>query len=488
MTDMLTLDGSGPLYEQVYKALRAAILAAALNPGARLPSSRSLAAELGVSRNVVVIAFEQLLAEGYVQARIGSGTYVAESLSALPQRPRSDRLLQTTAQPRLSAWGQRLARQAPVALLRSKRQVEIDFRYGFAPPDPDLLRQWRRSVVRSFDRYPLDYAQSAGDPALRRALAQHLRLHRGVVCEPDQILVVGGSQQALDLAARVLIDPGDSVIMEDPHYQGARAIFQAAGAHIIGLPVDAEGIDLSPRQGAAESDARLAYVTPSHQFPTGAVMSLTRRLALLDWAERHDAFVLEDDYDSEFRYAGRPIEAIQGLDQRGRTLYMGTLSKVMFPALRLGFLVLPYCLLETFRVAKWLADRHSPVLEQIALADFINSGNFERHLRRMRRRHAARRQALIDALDYYLGDQIEVMGTHSGIHLVIWLNTINATQVAGLELKAAEAGVGLYSIAPYYLSPPKRAGFLMGFGALEAEQITEGVRRLADVLRVYQKR
>ncbi len=399
---MLTLDGSGALRDQVYRALRAAILSGQLAPAARLPSSRGLAAEAGVSRNTVLQAFDQLLAEGYAVGRHGSGTYVAEEL------PRDMRLVvartaratvpPVEAAPRWSAYGRRLSERVG-PLLRPRPQdvqrLAIDFRYGL----PDVMQfpheTWRRVLLRcarkaSAPRF--DYGPAEGSARLRAALADYLQRSRGVVCTAEQIVVVNGSQQGLDLVARALLDPRDAAVVEEPHYDGVRNAILAAGAKLIALPVDAEGLDIGTLRSTAK--VRIACVTPSHQYPLGGIMPLARRLALLEWAQRTGAWVVEDDYDSEYRYEGRPVEALQGLDRAGRVIYLGTLSKVMFPALRLGYLVLPEPLLPVFRTAKSLADGGSATLEQEALAEFIAQGHFERHLRRSRARHGRRRRSL----------------------------------------------------------------------------------------------
>ena len=436
-----------------------------------------------MSRTVILGAFEQLLAEGYVEGRRGSGTYVASPLpdQALASFNRGAGSPTRKASRRLSRYGRRALAAAPLAAMTASQGVQLDFRYGFAPPEPESQATWRRVLSQAASRLALDYAPAAGDPALRAVLASHLARHRGVRCDPEQVVVVGGSQQALDLATRLLLDPGDRVVIEEPHYLGARAVFRAAGARLVPVRVDGAGLDL-PSLARRRLDARLAYVTPSHQFPTGAIMSLARRLALLEWAERQDAFVLEDDYDSEFRYEGRPVEAVQALDTRGRTLYVGTFSKVLFPSLRLGFVVVPEALVEVFQAGKWLVDRHSPLLEQSALAEFLETGLYDRHLRRMRRRHASRRAALIEAIRHELGDAVEVMGTEAGIHLVMWLREVRADDIHALLEAASEAGVGLHSIAPYYLRPPDRAGLLIGYGGLDEGQIRIGIRRFAAAL------
>jgi GntR family transcriptional regulator/MocR family aminotransferase len=259
-------------------------------------------------------------------------------------------------------------------------------------------------------------------------------------------------------------------------------VFAAAGARIVTAPVDDEGLDLSP-PALAKRTSRLAYVTPSHQFPTGAIMSLSRRLALLAWADRVSAYVIEDDYDSEYRYAGRPVESLQSLDRNGRVIYLGTFSKLMFPALRIGYLVLPAALVRPFVTAKALADTGSSTLEQLALADFIREGHFERHIRRSRTRNAARRATLLEAIAEHLGELVEVAGANAGLHVLLWLRGIRAARVGALIKRAAAKGVGVYSIAPFYVDPPDRAGLLLGYASLTAEEIQEGIARLAEVLR-----
>lgn len=486
---LVALDGQGPLSGQISRSLRRAILAGELAPASRLPSTRTLARDLAVSRNTALLAYDQLLAEGYLTGRVGSGTYVAAALpdaplaagaAGGPARPAPERA------PRLSAFGRRLraapAPASPAALPDGR--LPYDFRYGVPAVAELPHRAWRRVLLRRARGASLDslgYGPPEGHAPLRETLAAYLRRARGVTCDREQIVVVNGSQQALDLVARVLLDAGDRVVIEDPQYQGARRVFLAAGARLIPAPVDADGLDVArlPRGGPP---ARLAYVTPSHQFPTGVVMSLGRRLALLDWARRAGAHVVEDDYDSEYRYEGRPIEAVQGLDRGGRVIYVGTLSKVLFPALRLGYLVLPPFLVEPFRAAKWATDRHTGTLEQEALADFIRDGHFERHLRRSRARYAARRAALLEALAAHLGDRAEVVGANAGVHLLVWLPGVTPGALDRLVRRAAAAGVGVYPIAPYYLRPPGRAGLLLGYAALGEAEIRAGIRRLASVL------
>jgi len=479
----LELDGEGALHRQAYRALRSAILAGRLGAGSRLPSSRGLARELGIARNTAIAACEQLVAEGYAVTRHGAGTFVAERLPETAAR--APRARAPRRRVRLSSHGERLRRAAPRGGLSwnpPRAQLPYDFRYG-EPAYPDLpYATWCRLLARHArraTRRDLDYGPPGGAPELREALAGYLARARGVDCEPAQVLVVQGSQQAIDLSARLLLDPGDGAVIEDPHYPALRLALAAAGAEIVALPVDGEGL---PVERLPERGARLACVTPSHQFPTGAVMPLARRLALLAWARDADAFVLEDDYDSEFRYDGRPLESLQGLDRDERVLYVGTMSKVLFPSLRIGYLVVPEPLVDVFLAAKAVADTGSAGLEQRALAELIADGSFERHLRRARSRHGARRRALVEAIGEHLGDAVEVTGANAGLHVVLWVRGAPAERAAELRQRAATFGVGVYSVRPFYRRAPGRAGLLLGYGSLDLDAIREGVRRLASAI------
>jgi len=483
---LLRLDGDGPLHRQVYRALRETILGGALHPGARLPSTRMIAAETNVSRITAVIAYDQLIAEGYAEPRRGSGTYVAASLA----RDGAVHLRRPSSAPgpvRLSAYGRRIrtsARGHMPSWTPRRPTLSYDFRYG-RPAIGDFPHAlWRRLLARCARRASfraLDYGPPEGLPELRSALADYLRRSRAVVCDEGQIVVVSGSQQALDLVARVLLDAGDRVLLEEPHYAGARRVFDGIGARLRALPVGREGLDVG-RLSRREERFRAAYVTPSHQFPLGVVMSVSRRLALLDWAERTGAYVVEDDYDSEYRYVGRPIESLQGLDRAGRVLYVGTFSKVLFPALRLGYLVLPRPLVDAFRTAKALADTGSSTLEQSALADFMREGHYERYLRRSRAHAGARRAALLEAVATHLGERVEVCGADAGLHVVLWLRGIRRDRLPSLVARAGAAGVGVYPATPYYLRPPTRGGLLLGYASLSETEIRRGIERLGQCL------
>ena len=311
---------------------------------------------------------------------------------------------------------------------------------------------------------------------MREAIAEHLRRSRGVICEAAQVIIVNGSQQALDLAARVLLERGDVAVIEDPNYQGARDAFLAAGARLHPVPVDQDG--LIPAK--LPKRARLAFVTPSHQFPTGTILPVGRRMALLEWAKRAGAVVIEDDYDGEFRYEGRPVESMQGLDREGRVIYVGTFSRTIFPALRIGYLIAPRTLVCALSAAKWLCDRHTATLEQETLAEFIATGAYERHLRRSRRVNALRRRVLLESIAKYLESRVDVTGEGSGAHVVLWPHRKVAEHAVMAD--AAKRGVRIYGIARYFSKRPERAGFMLGYARMKEEDIREGIRRLSEVL------
>ena len=486
----LKLDTNGALYDQIYRALRGQILGGRLLAATRVPATRDLALELGVSRNVAIMAYRQLLDEGYLTARKGAGTFVARELprhltTVAARRPTPAR---TSAPVHLSSYARRVreASHGVQFTWAPRRDVlPYDFRYG-PPSFTDFPHEtWCRVVSRRARRVTLrdlDYGQPEGLPALREVIADYVSRARAIACTPEQILVVNGSQQALDLAARVLVDPGDAVLMEEPHYRGARTVMRAAGAKIDTIAVDDHGLRTSELLQRRTTLSRLAIVTPSHQFPTGAVMPLSRRLDLLTWARRAGACIFEDDYDSEYRYSGRPIEALAALDDSGSVLYAATFSKVMFPSLRLGYMILPERLIEPIRSVKALMDTGGPTLAQAALVDFIREGHFERHLHRTRTRNAGRRAAILDAIERHLGDRAQVSGINAGLHLMLWLRDLPASRSRELRMRAARAGVGVYSVDPFYLNPPRRVGLLLGYSSMPEKQIAEGIRRFAAVV------
>jgi len=481
-------DQAGPIYQQLYRRMREAILKGELARGTRLPATRALAVEAGVSRNTVLLAYDQLRAEGYVEGHVGDGTFVARELPDDVPRPapRPADPAGTADAPALgiSAYARRATIVEAPTMVPAPRSIRFDFRYGL-PGIAEFPRDtWRRLLSRHARRFSADitgYAEPAGLPALRQAIVDYLRRARAVDCDVDRVVIVNGSQQALDLVARTLVDPGDAVVIEEPHYLGAREVFRAAGARLVPCPVDAEGLDIE-RAPKAAAEARLAYVTPSHQFPTGAVMPLARRLALLAWARNARAYVVEDDYDSEYRYGGRPVEAVQALDTAGQVIYVGTMSKTLFPSLRIGFLVVPPALVQPFRAIKNLSDRHTSTLQQLVLADFIAEGHFERHIRRVRTQNARRREALLKALDEVFGDRVSVQGSNAGLHLILWFRDRPAADAPAIVAAAAAAGVGVYPLGPYYLGTPQNAGLLLGYASLSEHEIEAGIRLLGRSL------
>ena len=466
----------GPLFGQVYRGLRDAILSGAFQSGEKLPSTRDLAEQLGISRTVVLLAYDQLLAEGFAVGRSGSGTYVSTGVGAKQSAPSG-----TSAKLRLSHFGCSASAAWSRVNLPGRRTHSLlyDFAYGRSDLETFPFALWRRILLRCARKAPvaaLDYGPAGGSVALREAICTHLRRSRAVVSDPAQVIIVNGSQQALDLIARVLIERDDPVAIEDPSYQGARETLRAAGARLLPVAVDRDGLDpakLPPR-------ARLAFVTPSHQFPTGAILPLARRLSLLEWAKRRNAVLVEDDYDGEFRYEGQLLESLQGLDREGRVLYVGTFSRTVFSALRIGYLVAPKRLVPAFTAAKWLCDRHTATLEQETLAEFIASGMYERYLRRVRRRNAARRKVLLEAIRRHLGDRVEVTGEGGGAHIVVWPRHQVAEQA--VIQRAASRGVGIYGLSPYRLKRPSRAGFILGYARMREAEIREGIRRLGEAL------
>lgn len=498
---VLQLDGAGPLHQQVYRAFRNEILGGERAPGERVPSTRALADLLKVSRNTAVSAYEQLLAEGYLETRVGAaGTVVAPVLPpgrlALrpPARPGSQRRPSRRATVRLAIAGRTIlgaARAVNRSLGLASLTWELhpphmryDFRPGRAAFGDLPYALWCKllgSRARRARLRDLDYGPPQGRPELREAIATRLRRLRGVDASPERIVIVSGTQQALDLISRVLLNPGNRVLIEEPHYTGARCAFLAAGAELVRAPVDDEGIRI-PRAAAGRRPARLAYVTPSHQFPTGVVLPTARRIALLEWASRVGAFIVEDDYDSEYRYDGPPLPALTGLDRDGRAIYVGTFSKILFPALRLAYLVLPASLVEPVTAAKAIGDTGTATLEQLALADFIGMGHFDRHLRRTNASNAARRNALVAAIHREFGERAQVCGANAGLHLLVWLKGRSGGMIKDVARKAAEAGVGLFSVDPFYLKPPRRTGIVLGYAPLSEREVREGIGRLAEAL------
>ncbi|MGE0715850.1 MAG: PLP-dependent aminotransferase family protein [Alphaproteobacteria bacterium] len=475
--DHLAVDraGASPIAVQIAARLRDLVMAGGIGRGTRLPATRQLAAALGVSRTTVTAAIDILTAEGFVEARRGSGTYVAATLPA-------DRLAGAAGR-RSAARALRLSVRGAAASVASA--VHRDGRL-FTPGTPALdafpLAEWRRAVARVQRRHGtllLHQGDPRGWPPLRAAIAAYVGPARGVVCSPDQVIVLASARQAVALAARLLADRGDRVWVEDPGYPDARAAFLAAGLQTVAVPVDAQGIDVAAGRLMAP-DARLASVTPSHQYPLGSVMSLERRLALLDWARRAEAAILEDDYDGEFRYGGRPITALYGLDGGDRVLYVGSFSKVMFPALRLAYLVAPAGLADAMAAARRATHSEAPALTQAALAEFVASEAFTQHIRRMRLLYRARQEALVALVRRHLAGALTAAPSEAGMHLVGFLDpALDDRRVAAA---AAADGLGATPLSRYAAGARRGNGLVLGYAAHDERTLADGVRRLARAI------
>ena len=472
------------LYHQLYTALRQKILSGVLDAGMKLPSTRGLSDRLGISRNTVSIAYDQLMSEGYLDASRGSGTYVSKQLPDDLMQADDSQISKKHGSKQLHGELGKLGKLLKEEGRYEAKNTPILFPFRHGRPDyPSFpLRTWRRILFRHYRTLQsdvLDYTfDSRGHAPLREAIVGYLGRARAVRCDADQIVIVNGSQQALDLIARVLLNSGDRVAVEDPGYLGARRAFLASEASLQPVPLDDFGIDLEKLSRLR--NIRMAYVTPSHQFPAGNVLPLSRRLELLDLAKRQKFWLIEDDYDSEYRYEGRPIPALQGLDESGCVIYVGTFSKVLYPALRIGYLVIPEALVPIFRKAKWLNDRQSPMLEQYALADFIKDGHLERHIRKMRRLYDRRRGVLVDSLRKEFGDNVEIRGENAGMHVLIRFKS--KLSDAEMIRRAADHDVNLLSSADYYLLKPRRGEFIFGYANLPDSKIREGIHRLGIAL------
>jgi GntR family transcriptional regulator / MocR family aminotransferase len=471
-------DRAVPAYRWLYEALRSEILAGRFRPGARLPSTRDLGAQYGLARGTIVLAFEQLAAEGYTEGTVGSGTYVSHTLP--------DELLHVAAVDTEPRWPSRPRRRFSDECRRVTGFPVLENRKSraFRPNLPALnlfpLDVWAQITARRLRRASTSLllgCSPLGYRALQEAVGEYLRTSRGVRCAPVQVVILSGVQEALDLAARLFLNAGDRVCLEDPGYPGAVLLFQARGLRISTAPVDDEG--MKPN-AASLRGARLVYVTPAHQFPLGATMSLARRLQLLDWARRTGALIFEDDYDGEFRYSGRPLPALQGLDDGSQVLFAGSFSKVLFPSLRLAYLVVPQDLVDRVFALRSVTSRHPPLLEQAVLCDFITEGHFARHLRRMRQVYAERLSVLLDGARQHLGGLLEISQVEAGLQTAGWLYPPLDAESAARA--AAARGVEVTPLSRYARRRRAREGLQLGFAAVDKTEIARGVRELAVAL------
>src|SRR5215831_6898915 len=447
----INLAGCKDLSAEIHRQLRRAILDGRLRPGEFLPPTRELARRLSVARTTVTVAYDRLSGEGFVASRVGAGTFVAEHARP-PLRESSRRQADGALRPR-PVWN-----SIPLSTAFA-RPAQFDFRTGL--PDGSLFPhdRWRRLVsgaLRSETVRAGVYGDPAGYPPLRDAISRYIGVARGMEITAEDVTIVNGTQQALDVVARTLLAPGDRAAMEDPGYRLVRWLLASLGVRIHGVPVDKNGlvVDALPRR------ARLVYVTPSHQYPLGVSMSFERRRALLEWAERNHAAIIEDDYDSEFRFRERPIEPLQTLDASGRVIYIGSFSKTMLPAIRLGFVVTPRSLRTAVHRAKEVSDWHTPMPLQVALAQFIEQGEFSRHVRKMREVYRARREIVIEVLTKQFGDYLEVVPSIAGLHVAALARSASAGEIRAVVQEASEAGVEVQELSTFAVAPSRQAGIV----------------------------
>ncbi|HEU5205472.1 MAG TPA: PLP-dependent aminotransferase family protein [Candidatus Limnocylindrales bacterium] len=462
----VSLVGRRSLTQEIYRQLRAAILDGRLQAGDRLPATRDLAQRLAVARTTIMAVYDRLLSEGFTESHVGRGTFVAGELRPRPRTSTPSGVLAARA-----IWE---SIPEPAAL---RRTFEFDFRTGVPDVRSFPFDSWRRLNAREWHRAAIgrgSYGEPGGDPDLREAIAEHVAVSRGVRATRGNVIVTSGTQQALDVVARVLLSHGDLVAVEDPGYGPPRHLFRSHGLNVVGIPVDDAGI----RVDAIPEAARVVLVSPSHQYPLGMAMSLGRRLALLSWAEDHDAAIIEDDYDSEFRLSGRPVEPLQMLDDAGRVIYVGTFSKTMLPTLRLGFAIVPESIRRAMEAAKFVADWHSPIATQRALAAFIRNGDFARHVRRMRVIYRDRHNRISAILSRDFADELRVVRATAGVHLAALSRRRSVSGIDGVNSRAATAGVGLQAIASMAVDNEPTAGLLFGYGGIATEHIEEGLTRL----------
>jgi GntR family transcriptional regulator / MocR family aminotransferase len=463
----ISLVGRTDLSGEIYRQIRQAILDGRLRPGERLSPTRELAAALTVARSTVAIAYESLIAEGFATSRTGSGTFVSHHLET--KRPASKTRRSTVRAIRVRGVWETIP--LPTYFFRAAR---FDFRAGLPDASSFPHRAWRRVVahaLRSGEMAAGVYENPAGNWDLRAAIARHIGISRSVSGSPDDVIVTNGTQQALDIIARVLLEPGDVVAVEKPGYRPAKDLFNALGARVIGVPVDSEGLVVE----ALPAEARIVYVTPSHQFPLGMAMSLSRRRALLAWAERNNAIVVEDDYDSEFRFGGRPLEPLQTIDSTGRVVYVGTFSKTLLPALRLAFMVVPPSLREAAHKAKFVTDWYTATIAQSALAQFIDEGAFARHIRRVSRTYSERHEMLTAQINRNFGDYLDLVPSSTGLHIAAYARRASVDDIDAIASRAFDLGVAIQS---FPLEGESQAGIMLGYGAIETARIAEGLRRL----------
>jgi GntR family transcriptional regulator/MocR family aminotransferase len=478
-----------PLHKQIYDGYRAAIAVRSLRAGQQIPSTRDLSRELKISRIPVLTAYAQLLAEGYFETRVGAGTFVCSSLPDQPARREANGAGRGRGATVAAKSGPR--RVSKRSQLMPKHEIEPWLRgvgaFGLSQPAYDEFpTQIWSSIVTRHSRVKgataLHYGGPMGFEPLREAICVYLRTARAVKCEPSQVMIVSGSQQALEISSRVVLDRGDAAWIEEPGYWLTRSVLRGAGAKMVPVPVDAEGLNVAAGMKLRKK-ARAAFVTPSHQYPLGVTMTASRRMHLLDWAQRAGAWVIEDDYDSEYRFENMPIASLQGLDSHSRVIYIGTFSKTLFPSLRLGYLVVPKDLVERFVAVRHALDLTPPYLQQAVLNDFMREGHFARHIRKMRALYHERRTALVESLEKEFGGEMEIWGAQAGMHLVAELPEDREWNDVEIATAAAAKRLWLWPLSPAYIGEKKRQGFILGFGNVEAGEIGLAVKTMKSVVR-----
>jgi GntR family transcriptional regulator/MocR family aminotransferase len=463
----VSLLGRKDLAGEIYRQLRVAIVAGRLRAGDPLPPTRELARRLSVSRGTVAVAYDRLNGEGFVTSRVGTGTFVSQCIArGEPVANAADGALR----PR-PVW-----EHIPVSAVFTA-PARYEFRTGLPDAGRFPFQTWRQLMARELRAAAVgrgEYGDPAGHPALRSAIARYVGVSRGVAVTSGQVTVTNGTQQAFDLIARVLLAPGERVAVEDPGYAPVRRLFESLGLDVIGVPVDEQGLVVD----AIPANARLVYATPSHQYPLGTAMSLPRRFALLEWADQHDAAIIEDDYDSEFRYGGRPIEPLCTLDSSGRVIYVGSFSKTMLPTLRVGFAAAPPALTGALRAAKYVTDWHTPLPTQAALARFIDEGDLARHIRKMRAVYRRRHDNITQALTGPLSGRLALLPSAAGLHVSAIAPALSAGEMTEVARRALAAGVAVQPLSTFRITQPPRAGLALGYGAIETDDIGEGLRQL----------
>jgi GntR family transcriptional regulator / MocR family aminotransferase len=463
----ISLVGRSGLADEIYRQLRTAIVEGRVAEGQLLPPTRELARRLSVSRSTVSTAYDRLIGEGFAIGKVGSGTRVAPNLA----RPAAVRRTHRASLRPRHIW------DSVTLPTDTRRRADYDFRTGI--PDASMFpyQTWRRLMNRALRPMALEdgmYGKPGGHPALREAIARHVGMSRGIHADPQDVIVTAGTQQAVDLIARVLVAPGDRVAVEDPGYGPPRRLFRTLGLRVSGVPVDHEGLTVD----AIPMDTRLVYVSPSHQFPLGTTTSLRRRIALAAWADRTGGAIIEDDYDSEFRFGDRPIEPVKVLDRADRVILVGSFSKTMLPALRLGYMIVPRSIGHAVEAAKYLADWHTPTATQLAMAWFLSSGAFARHVRRTRTAYQARHRRIIETLRSDFAGRLEVMPSSVGLHLAAIAPDGSVDEIDSVHRRSLSVGVDFQPLARFAAGDVLRAGIVIGYGAIPLERIDEGLRRL----------